>query len=249
MWLVEFPSGDSSSSEYAVPIATLIPMPLRVALLTFFGVFLLGARAGATDLFDGFADGWRTHWREEKFFTKATRYEVLIEDGRRVLHGVSQSAHAGLLRTIKVKAPAHARLDWRWKVLAPLTGNTRERERAGDDFTARVFVVFETSAIPLRTRAINYVWAAHEPVGAVFPSPYAKNVAMIVVRSGPADAGRWLGESRDVLADYRRFFGSAPTQISAVAVLVDTDNTGRAAEAWFADLVLATTPPLSDTPR
>jgi len=116
-------------------------------------------------------------------------------------------------------------------------------------FTARVFVVFETSAIPLRTRAINYVWAAHEPVGAMFPSPYTKNVAMIVVRSGPADAGRWLGESRDVLADYRRFFGRAPTQISAVAVLVDTDNTGRAAEAWFADLVLATTPPLSDTPR
>jgi len=220
-----------------------------VAILTFSGIFLLGARAEATDLFDGFSDGWRPHWREEKFFTKATRYEVLIEDGRRVLHGVSQSAHAGLVRAIKVKTPAHARLDWRWKVLAPLTGNNRERERAGDDYAARVFVVFETSAIPLRTRAINYVWAAHEPVGAMFPSPYTKNVAMIVVRSGPADAGRWLGESRDVLADYRRFFDSAPTRISAVAVLVDTDNTGRTAEAWFADLVLTTTPPLSDTPR
>ena len=224
-------------------------MPPRVVILIFFGLFLLGAPAKAADLFDEFADDWRTHWHEEKFFTKATRYEVLLEDGRRVLHGVSQSAHAGLVRAIEVKAPAQARLDWRWKVLAPLTGNTRERERAGDDFTARVFVVFETSSIPLRTRAINYVWAAHEPVGAVFPSPYTKNVAMIVVRSGPVDAGRWCGESRDVLADYRQFFGTAPTQISAVAVLVDTDNTGRAAEAWFADLFLVTTPPLSPVQR
>lgn len=247
--LTDAPQDDNSSSEYAGPMVILIPVPRCFVLLASLGFILLGTRGEAVDLFDGFADGWRAHWREEKFFTKATRYEVVAEEGRRVLHGVSQSAHAGLVRAIAVKSPARAHLNWRWKVLAPLTGNTRERERAGDDYTARVFVVFETSAFPLRTRAINYVWAAHEPVGAMFPSPYTKNVAMIVVRSGPVDAGRWVGESRDVLADYTRFFGTAPTEINAVAVLVDTDNTGRAAEAWFADLVLTATPSPSPAPR
>ncbi len=48
---------------------------------------------------------------------------------------------------------------------------------------------------------------------------------MIVVRAGPSESGRWLTESRDVAAGYRQFFGVAPTQISAVAILVDTDNT------------------------
>lgn len=117
-------------------------------------------------------------------------------------------------------------------------GITAEHERRGDDFAARVMVVFETSPLPLRTRAINYVWAAHEPVGAVFPNPYSSNVAMLVLRSGNAHAREWQIESRDVIEDYRRFFGKSPDRISAVAVLVDTDNTDRVAEAWFAELML-----------
>ena len=243
------PAGEGNSfSEYATPAATLIPM-LRPAL-----VLLLCcatgaiARAQGADLFDGFSEGWRRHWREEKFLTKPTRYEVVLDGGRPVLHATSRTAHAGLLRASEHVAPRHAQLTWRWKITAPLTGNTRERERAGDDYAARVFVVFETSAIPLRTRAINYVWAAHEPAGATYPSPYTRNVGMVVVRSGAAEAGRWHTESRDVLADYRRHFGEPPTRISAVAVLVDTDNTHREAEAWFADLAFALSPAATAAP-
>ncbi|MDP3073210.1 MAG: DUF3047 domain-containing protein [Opitutaceae bacterium] len=199
-----------------------------------------GVRGG--DLFDGFAEGWRLQWREQSFLTKPTRYEVVREGGVPVLHATARDANAGLHRTQTIIAPEAARLSWRWKVAAPLTGNTRERERAGDDFAARVFVVFEQSIIPLRTRAINYVWAAHEPIGAEFPNPYTKNVMMIVARSGTDEAGRWQREERDVIADYRRCFGEAPTRITAVAVLVDTDNTGREAEAWFADLQLTAGP-------
>ena len=218
-------------------------MSRRMILLTLACLAPGAARAGATDLFDGFADGWRARWREEKFFTKPTHYEVTTENGAPVLHATSASAHAGLVRAIDVVAPTQAKLTWRWKIRAPLTGNTRERERAGDDYAARVFVVFETSVNPFRTRAINYVWAAHEPAGATYPSPYTRTVGMVVVRSGAAEAGRWHGETRDVIADYRRVFGEAPTRISAVAVLVDTDNTGREAEAWFATLSLETQPP------
>lgn len=196
--------------------------------------------AAAPDLFDGFADGWRKRWKLENWFAKPTRYEVAEEAGARVLHATSRDAHAGLVRKIEIVAPATARLAWRWKIAAPLAGNTRERERAGDDYAARVFVVFETSLNPFRTRAINYVWAAHEPAGAAYPSPYARSVGLVVVRSGAAEAGRWHAESRDVIADYRKHFGEAPTRINAVAVLVDTDNTGREAEAWFADLRLET---------
>ena len=218
----------------------------RLAALTVFFCVVL-ASASAADLFDGFSPSWRDRWREEKFFTTPTRYDVVADADthRPVLHATSDAAHAGLLRSVTLPAPSAARLTWRWKILAPLTGNTHERERAGDDYAARVFVVFETSVLPLRTRAINYVWSAHEPVGSVFPSPYTKYVAMIVVRSGPAGTGRWLAETRDVLADYRQFFGAPPSQLSAVAVLVDTDNTHRSAEAWFADLSLETTPPFT----
>ena len=199
---------------------------------------LIATAQAAPDLFDGFAPGWRERWRQESFFTKPTVYDVATDAGRPVLHAMSRAAHAGLVRRVEITAPAVAQLSWRWKVRRALANEKDERMRAGDDYAARVFVVFEESVVPLRTRALNYVWAAREPMGAFFPSPYSKNVGMCVVRSGDADAGAWREESRDVLADYRKFFGEPPSRISAVAVLVDTDNTGLEAEAWFADLRL-----------
>jgi hypothetical protein len=188
------------------------------------------------DLFNAFAPGWRDHWREERFFTRPTVYDTVEESGTTVLHATSHAAHGGLVREVNLPHPHAARLHWRWKVAAPLSANREERTRAGDDYAVRVFVIFETSVIPLRTRAINYVWAAHEPIGSTFPSPYTRNVGMIVLRSGVSEAGQWCHEARDLSRDYERFFGRAPTRISAVAVLVDTDNTGLSAEAWLADL-------------
>lgn len=198
--------------------------------------------AAATDLFDGLAGEWRAHWREEKFFTKPTLYRVVTdEDGQTVLHASSSAAHAGLVREVRVPSPTRAMLGWRWKIQHSLKSNTRERTRGGDDYAARVIVVFETSLFPFGTRAINYVWAAGEPVGAVYPSPYSRNVGMVVLRSGDADAGQWREERRDVLADYRRYFGETAARITAVAVLVDTDNTGAQADAWFSNLSLTST--------
>ena len=49
-----------------------------------------------------------------------------------------------------------------------------------------------------------------------------------------------LTKSRDFLEDYRRVFGGDPPPIAAVALLVDTDDTGGKATAWFADLELRT---------
>ena len=209
------------------------------------GAWLRGASDSGVErlvLFDDFLPEWRAQWHEQNLFTKATRYDVVTDAGRPVLHAVSHAANAGLLREVARPAPTEARLSWRWKVRAALAGNTHERQRAGDDYAARVFVVFETSLNPLRTRAINYVWASTEKAGAVFASPYANSVGIVVVRSGDAEAGQWRVEERDVLADYRAFFGEPPSRISAVAVLADTDNTKGEAEAWFADLILETRP-------
>lgn len=215
-------------------------------------VALMGLNALATEapmpgvrleLFNGFARGWRTSWREQNLFGRATIYTVVQDGARPVLYARSAAANAGLLRSLPPNLAPSGRLSWRWKVKHPLSGRQSERARAGDDYAARVFVVFEPSWLPLRTRALNYVWAAAESEGAVYASPYTQNVGMFVVRSGSAEAGRWMTETRDVAADYRRFFGSDPTRLSAVAVLVDTDNTGESAEAWFDDLVLEINPP------
>ena len=59
---------------------------------------------------------------------------------------------------------------------------------------------------------------------------------MIAVQSGTDHIGRWMMQSRDVRADYRRLFGEEPGRVDAVAIMTDTDNTGAAATAWYGDI-------------
>ena len=186
----------------------------------------------------------RKEWRSQDFpFVSPTQYSFLDETTGVVLRGVSQNANRSLLYPVPVENPQVARLRWRWRVDSTLRGEPSERRRGGDDYAARVFVVFETSWLPTRTRAITYVWSAREPVDAVYANPYTDRVGMFVLRSGADQADQaWVSESRDVLSDYVRFFGRAPTRVSAVAVMVDTDNTGQSATGWFRDMFLEISP-------
>jgi hypothetical protein len=61
---------------------------------------------------------------------------------------------------------------------------------------------------------------------------------MVVLESGAAKAGQWVGESRDLNADFRAAFGEDAPPVSGVAIATDTDNTGETARAWFGDLEL-----------
>ena len=69
------------------------------------------------------------------------------------------------------------------------------------------------------------MWAGNEPVGSVYPSPYASSIATVVIESGDKHSGQWITEQRDFVADFRSIFGKTPEMVSAVAIMVDTDNT------------------------
>lgn len=190
------------------------------------------------------------NWREQRFpFIAATEYEVKAAGDRWVITGRSEDANCALLRDFEVTEPTKMVLSWRWRARGELSAESSERTKAADDFAARVFVVFETSFIPTRTRAINYVWAAKEPVGAMFPSPFTRHVSHVVLRtnSGDPQANIWRSERRDVLADYEKFFGEPATKVSGVAIMVDTDNTDGRAEADFTELFLEISPAPPDS--
>ena len=195
-------------------------------------------------MFDGFAGNWRDSWSEKSLFSKPTIYRVVRDSGQPVLHAKSDSANSGLLRELTLESPEKlsVNLRWRWKVAKCLDSEKSERSRSGDDYVARVCVIFEDSFIPLRTRSLQYVWSSRETIGAIYPSPYSKQVGMIVMRSGNTESGQWLAEKRDLIADYQRYYGRAPKKISAIGIVVDTDNTKSQGEAWFSELILETKP-------
>jgi len=194
---------------------------------------------------------FEANWTKRGFpFIAATDYRVVESDSDGVsVVSHSENANRAMIREVSVQSPKIARLSWNWRVTSQLTGEPSERSKSGDDFAARVFVVFETSLVPTRTRAINYVWAAKEVPDTSFPSPYTDNVMHIVLRNTGGDTGEqaWQTEARDVMQDYLNYFGQSASEISGVAIMTDTDNTDGRAAAEFTNLKLEISPAPQDS--
>jgi hypothetical protein len=196
--------------------------------------------------------GWRPlHFRN---IDRHTRYALVRDGGQVVVQATAEASASGLVRELTIDPREHPRLAWRWKI-----GNVLEKgdvsRKDGDDYPARVYVTFAYD--PTRVgawerakyeaakffyghypplRSINYIWESRAPVGTVVPNAYTERVRMIVLRSGAGEANRWVGEERDLVADYHAAFGEEPPTISGIAIMTDTDNTGERATAWYGDI-------------
>ena len=225
--MIWYTSRMNFSAWFAVSlIFTLAPQPIS-----------RGAPEGtALSLFDDFRPGWKRHWMEREMSDRSTSYEVIEAEGELVLRARSAGAASALWRALSFHPTERGTLSWRWKVEKSLTGNDKERTKSGDDYAARLMIIFDPELFTLKTQAICYVWAAEEPVGSVYSNPYAANVATIVLRSGDERSGRWVSENRNFVRDFRQVFGRSPEMVTAIAIIVDTDNTGTRATAWFDDL-------------
>jgi len=184
-----------------------------------------------------FSQGDLTGW-QPKTFKGETRY-VLSTDGERMaLYADSRASASGLYRKTHIDLTQTPYLHWSWKIGNRL-GRNDERTRDGDDYPARVYVVFSGGLFFWRTRAINYVWSSNQPVGSVWPNAFTGNAGMVAVESGSTGIGKWVSERRDIRADYRNLFGKEPDSADAVALMTDTDNTGLSATAWYGDIWFA----------
>lgn len=186
---------------------------------------------------------------------RATSYEPVTVDGRAAVRSRSDcSASALVLPLADVDLESHPRLRWRWRVeRSPHVDDERVRE--GDDFAARVYVIFpfepEHASFLARMRqrlgralygdrvpgsALNYVWSS-QPAGSTWDNPFAASSKMVSLGDGPL--GEWRAEDVDVRADFERLFGRPPPRPSGLALMTDSDNSCQAAEALFADFRLA----------
>lgn len=174
-------------------------------------------------------------------------------DGVDALVVRAQASMSLMARPVTVDFRQTPILCWRWRVDAPLK-TADMQTRAGDDYAARLYLSLRLpdadKSLALRAQlrlaralfgpqvpdaALNYVWDNRHPVGTEAPNAYTERTRMVVLRSGPADAGRWVDERRDVAADARRWFGLG-AEAQQLAVTADTDNTGETATAGFAQI-------------
>src|SRR5438445_604661 len=66
----------------------------------------------------------------------------------------------------------------------------------------------------------------------------AQTGRIVVERSGDADLGKWMTETRNVSEDYKRIYGEEPKEaVGAVSISINSQNTGSRAESYFGEIL------------
>lgn len=186
---------------------------------------------------------------------KGTTYRIVENSGNRALMAESEHGASALYMNFSADPGEFPLLSWRWKVENVLSGD--ERTRDGDDYAARLCVIFEYEpekassydklkqalaktvlGLEATGNTIAYVWAGGLGKGEAIRSPFSESMMMVAVESGPELSGSWVHEQRNVLEDYRSLFGEEPPAIAGIALMTDTDNTKSRAVAYYGDITL-----------
>jgi hypothetical protein len=143
----------------------------------------------------------------------------------------SNNSSFSLQKEIRVDLKQYPVLAWKWKVTKlPAGGDFRKSKT--DDQAAQLFIAFT------KTKSIVYIWDTSAPQGLMedtTPVPFM-HVKVVVVRSGPADTGKWIAETRNVYEDYKKLFGDEPPAVSGMRLQINSQHTETSAESYFADV-------------
>ena len=196
-----------------------------------------------------------------------TRYTLADDNGTTVLRADSERGASGLSRSLRINPSELPWLRWRWKI-TNLIETADLRTKDGDDFPARIYVIFDypLERLPFLERnklrmaraffdpnlpaaTLCYVWDGKAAAETIAPSAYTNRVKVIVVESGASRVKQWVDVERNIVRDFRAAFGEEAPPVSAIAVATDTDNTGTFATAFFGDISFnkhrVTNPPAS----
>ena len=158
---------------------------------------------------------------------------AVVKDGD-VVAGRFRSANTSfsLQKEVKVDLKQYPWLTWKWKVTKlPAGGDFRKSKT--DDQAAQLFVAFS------KTKAIVYIWDTTAPAGLMedtSPVPFM-TVKVVVMRSGPAEFGKCITETRNVYDDYKKLYGSEPPAVNGVRLQSNSQHTGTSGEGYFADVI------------
>jgi hypothetical protein len=183
-----------------------------------------------------------------KIFSGETIYSISEYKGRLGLKALSNNTASGLVLKKKIDLTKTPYLNWSWLVEKKLL-ELDERSKSGDDFSARIYVVIDGGLLFWRTQSLNYVWSSNQEKGLVWDNPFAgSKVKMISIKGKAAQKSHWYEEKRNVYQDLINTLGDKGSEeanreayqyIDIVAIMTDTDNSGKVAESYYGDIVFS----------
>jgi len=230
-YISKMPCGSAAGFFFAMKIVLFV-------LLTACLVVVLpsDSRSGKDRIvIDDFESGLKGAW-EKKVFEGETIYSVVETSEGKVLRAVSNGTASGMIFKIEYDPEEYPYISWRWKVENTIKkGDARKKE--GDDYAARIYVVFPHWFPPL-SKSLNYIWANRLPRGESIENTYFSGAVMIAVESGHERVGDWVREVRNIADDYLAVFGKKPGKVGAIAIMTDTDQTGEKAVGYYDDIMI-----------
>ncbi len=183
-----------------------------------------------------FSKGELNEWLPKKFVNE-TSYSLIKVGENTVLRAVSQNSASGLIKKIRVDIKEYPFLNWSWRIENQLTGTFDEKQKHGDDYAARIYIVVSGGIAFWNTIALNYVWSKNSIKGETWPSAFAtKNSVMVALRSSEAPVSKWHWEKRNIHKDFKELFGREIRFTDAVVLMSDTDNTHKEVTAYYGDI-------------
>lgn len=144
-------------------------------------------------------------------------------------------------------------LRWSWRATRVSDAVPDETGKPGDDFAARVGVMFpfepERAGWLARVRngvaaalagrevpgtTLYFVWSARAEPGSRWKSPYGEEIEVVVLERG--ESREWREAEVDVRQAYRDAFGRNPPRPAAVGLMTDSDNHCGEARADYGPL-------------
>lgn len=172
-------------------------------------------------------------------FGAATKYERVEIDGQAAIRAEGRQSASGLYREVAYSTSDYPLLEWAWRV-DRLQSDADIRTKAGQDFAASIFLIFEEPSWLLKqTTILSYVWT-NERLRAetLVENPHHPGTAWsIVIESGEQRLGQWINVRRNVAEDYRLAFGKDPPElVKTIALFTDNDQTGQPVVAYYGAL-------------
>ncbi len=177
---------------------------------------------------------------EEKSFNGNTSYRIVELDGEKVLLAQSLASASALYKKHHINLKQTPYLNWRWRIENKIASGD-ETTKSGDDYAARIYLIIDGGLLFWKTSALSYVWANAAVKGSTWDNAYrGKSVKMHALRSAGDGTNKWLTEKRNVYKDLKKIFGREISNIDAVAIMTDTDNSGSKAKSYYSGIFFST---------
>ena len=168
-----------------------------------------------------------------------TTWRLGLNENGNFIKAEAEGKGSGLGKEVKIDLSKTPFINITWKVEKDLSG-INEKTKKGHDYAARVFVIKKTGSTMLSNRAINYVFSSNQNVDENWRSPYTKKSVDYVLSTTKENLDTWVTVKANVKDHFKKFHNLDVVDLTAVAIMLDTDNSKLKAISYFQNIYFST---------